>query len=104
MRVSPMAKVSTFCENFEKEFGVGIKCHKGLSRGHMADPDAKMHEICTGQDHDRDFDLDIHCNMKVSTVEEEVKNSMGFLVQILNADGSNADNDARLADIQRANA
>ena len=104
MRVSPMAKVSTFCRNFEDEFGVGIKCHKGMSRGHHADADDKMHEICTGMDHDRDFEIDIHGNMKVKTVEKEISDSMGFLVQILNPDGSNADNDARLADIKKAHA
>jgi hypothetical protein len=99
-----MAKVSTFCKNFEDEFGVGIKCHKGMSKGHMADPDAKMHEICTGMDHNRDFDIELHGRMKVSTVEKEVADSMGFRVQILNPDGSNADNDSSLSDIRRAHA
>ena len=104
MRVSPMAKVSTFCENFKNEFGVGIKCHKGLSKGHMADADSKMHEICTGMEHNRDFEIDISGNMKISTVEKEVKESMGFLVQILNPDGSNADNAMRLGDLRKDHA
>ncbi len=104
MRVSPMAKVSTFRRSFEDEFGVGIKCHKGLSKGHYADDDDKMHEICTGKDHDRDFEIDIHGNMKVKTVEKEISDSLGFLVQILNPDGSNADNSATLSEIRKAHA
>ena len=102
MRVSPTTKVSTFCAKFESEYGVGIKCHVGMSKGHIAEPESQLHEICTGMDVDRDFNIDINGNMKISTVEEEVKTSLGFLVQILNSDGSNADNDMRLADLRKA--
>ncbi len=104
MRVSPMAKVSTFKAGFEKEFGVGIKCHKGMSKGHFADDGDKMHEICTGMDVDRDFEIEIHGNMKVATVEKEVADSLGFRVQILNPDGSNAANDSTLSEIRKAHA
>jgi hypothetical protein len=97
-----MAKVSTFKKSFEDEFGVTIKCHKGMSRGHFAEDDDKMHEICTGMDHDRDIGL--HGRMKVSTVEKEIADSMGFAVQILNPDGSNADNSATLSELRRAHA
>lgn len=100
MRISPMTKVSTFKTNFKENFGVDIKCHKGMSKGHTAEDEDKMHEICTGMDTDRDFDLDIHGNMNVSTVEKEVAGSLGFLVQVLNADGSNADNDATLGEVR----
>jgi|SaaInl4_135m_RNA_FD_contig_41_206429_length_587_multi_1_in_0_out_0_1 hypothetical protein len=101
MRVSPRTKVSTFKKRFEEEFGVNIKCHKGMSKGHIADDNDELHEICTRMEVDRDFKLKISGNMKVSTVEREVAGSLGFLIQVLNPDGSNAKNSRTLSDIRR---
>lgn len=102
MRVSPPTKVGTFKSRFREEFGVDIKCHKGMSKGHIADDGDKLHEICTNKEVDRDFELDIHGNMKVSTVEEEVAQSIGIRVQLLNPDGSNASNSMTLGDLRDA--
>ena len=101
MRVSPRTKVSTFKKRFEEEFGVNIKCHKGMSMGHIADDSDELHEICTGMEVNRDFKLNISGNMKVSTVEKEVADSLGFLIQVLNPDGSNAKNSRTLGDVRR---
>ncbi len=101
MRVSPRTKVSTFKKRFMEEFGVDIKCHKGMSKGHIADNDSELHEICTGMEVERDFRLNISGNMHVSTVENEVTESLGFRCQILNPDGSNADNSITLGELRR---
>ena len=101
MKVSPMTKVSTLKQKFADEFGVVIKCHKGMSKGHIADDDAKVHEICTGMEVDRDFEIDLNGHMLVSTVEQEVADSLGFRIQLLNPDGSNADNGSTLASLRR---
>ncbi|MBC8308923.1 MAG: hypothetical protein H8E83_00235 [Planctomycetes bacterium] len=102
MKINPMTKVSTLKQKFIDEFGVEIKCHKGMSKGHIADDDAKVHEICTGMGADRDFEIELNGNMLVSTVEKEVADSLGFLVQVLNPDGSNADNGSTLASLRKA--
>jgi hypothetical protein len=39
-----------------------------------------------------DSDIGLHGRMRVSAVEKEIEDSMGFRVQILNPDGSNAKN------------
>ena len=101
MKISPMTKVSTLKDKFKEEFGVEIKCHKGMSKGHMAEDDAKVHEICTGMEVDRDFEIELNGHMLVSTAENEVAESLGFKVQILNPDGSNADNGSTLASLKR---
>jgi len=80
---------------------VEIKCHKGMSKGHIAEDNAKVHEICTGMEVDRDFEIELNGHMLVSTAENEVAESLGFKVQILNPDGSNADNGSTLASLKR---
>lgn len=84
-----------------EEYGVKVKCHKGMSKGHIADDDSELHEICTGMDVDRDFRLKISGNMHISSVEKEVTESLGFLIQVLNPDGSNADNSITLGELRR---
>ena len=101
MKVSPTTKVSTFKQRFREEFGVDIKCHKGNSKGHIADDDAKLFEICTKQEHERDFKLDLHGNQKVGTAEEDIAESLGFRVQLLAPDGSNASNSMTLSDLRK---
>ncbi|MDP6889758.1 MAG: hypothetical protein QF471_00380 [Phycisphaerales bacterium] len=101
MRVSPTTKVSTFKRRFREEFGVDIKCHKGNSLGHIADDDDKLHEICTKQDHDRDFKLDLHGNHKVGSAEKDIAESLGFKVQLLMPDGSNAKNSMTLSELRK---
>ena len=102
MKISPMTKVSTLKDKFKEEFGVEIKCHKGMSLGHIAEDDSKVHEICTGMEVNRDFEIEINGHMLVSTVEKEVAESLGFKIQVLNPDGSNADNGSTLANLKRA--
>ncbi len=101
MKVSPTTKVGTFKRRFREEFGVDIKCHKGNSMGHIAADDAKLFEICTKQDHDRDFQLDLHGNQKVGTAESDIAESLGFKVQLLSPDGSNASNSMTLSDLRQ---
>ncbi|MBG79765.1 MAG: hypothetical protein CMJ39_03520 [Phycisphaerae bacterium] len=101
MKVSPTTKVSTFKQRFREEFGVDIKCHKGNSLGHIADDDAKLFEICTKQEHERDFKLELHGNQKVGTAEEDIAASLGFKVQLLAPDGSNASNSMTLSDLRK---
>ncbi len=101
MKVSPTTKVGTFKRRFREEYGVDIKCHKGNSLGHIADDGDKMFEICTKQDHDRDFKLDLHGNHKVGSAEKDIAESLGFKVQLLNPDGSNAKNTMTLSDLRR---
>ena len=62
----------------------------------------KAHEICTGMEVNRDFEIEIRGLMLVSTVEKEVAESLGFKIQVLNPDGSNADNGSTLANLKRA--
>jgi hypothetical protein len=84
-----------------EEFGVDVKCHKGMSKGHIADDDSELHEICTGMEVDRDFTLKISGNQLISTVEKEVADSLGFRIQVLNPDGSNAKNSMTLGALRR---
>ncbi len=101
MRVAPTTKVATFKRRFREEFGVDIKCHKGNSLGHIADDDDKMHEICTKQEHDRDFKLDLHGNHKVGSAEKDIAESLGFKVQLLMPNGSNAKNSMTLSELRK---
>ena len=101
MNVSPTTKVGTFKRRFREEFGVDIKCHKGNSLGHIADDNDKMFEICTKQEHDRDFKLDLHGNHKVGSAEKDIAESLGFKVQLLMPDGSNAKNSMTLSALRK---
>ena len=100
MKVAPTTKVGTFKRRFREEYGVDIKCHKGNSLGHIADDDDKMFEICTKQDHERDFQLDLHGNHKVGSAEKDIAESLGFKVQLLMPDGSNAKNTMTLSSLR----
>ncbi len=92
MRVSPTTKVSTFKKRFREEFGVGIKCHKGNSLGHIADDDDQLFKICTKQEHERDFRIDLQDDMAVGDAEAAIAASLGFKVQLILPDGKNASN------------
>ena len=69
--------------------------------GHIADDDAKLFEICTKQEHERDFKLELHGNQKVGTAEDDIAASLGFKVQLLAPDGSNASNSMTLSDLRK---
>ena len=99
MKVHGKMLVKNFKSSFQEEFGVSIKVHRGMSTGHEADDDitiaANRSEGSTGDGH-----VELHGNMKVGTAEEEIAQSLGFKVQVLDASGSNAPNDATLGSLR----
>lgn len=92
--------VKTFKAKFKEEFGVDIKIHQGLSFGQFADDDATIASIGSDKVSNPSWTIVLHGNMTVKTAEDAIKDAMGFRVQILSKDGSNADNDARLGSLK----
>lgn len=92
--------VKNFKAKFKEEFGVDIKIHQGLSFGHFADDDATIASICSDKVANPSWSVALNGNMKVRTAEEAIKDAMGFRVQILAKDGSNADNEATLGSLK----
>ena len=92
--------VKNFRAKFKEAFGVDIKVHQGLSFGHFADDEATLASICSDKVTSPSWMIELHGNMKVKTAEEVIKEAMGFRVQILSRDGTNADNDATLATLK----
>lgn len=92
--------VKNFKAAFKEEFGVDIKVHQGLSFGHFADDDATIASICSDKVTNPSWNVALHGNLTVRNAEEAIKDAMGFRVQILAKDGTNADNDARLSSLR----
>ncbi len=88
--------VKNFRANFREEFGVDIKVHQGLSFGQFADDEATIASICSDKITNPSWAITLHGNMTVGSAETAIKDAMGFRVQILAKDGTNADNAARL--------
>ena len=92
--------VKNFKAQFKQEFGVDIKVHQGLSFGHFADDEATIASISSDKIADPSRAIELHGNMTVGTAETAIKDAMGFRVQILGKDGTNADNNARLGSLK----
>lgn len=104
MEVSGKMLVQNFKAAFKEEFGVDIKVHQGFSFGQFASDGDTLASIrskdASDESKDRAKSLDLHGNMTVSTVENAVKDALGFRIQVLAKDGSNADNGSRLSSLR----
>ena len=92
--------VKNFKAAFKDEFGVAIKVHQGISYGHYADEDATVASIRSDKVVNPNGIVSLHGNMTVRTAEDSVRESLGFRIQILDKDGTNADNNARLSSLR----
>lgn len=92
--------IKNFKSAFHEEFGVGIKVHRGFSMGHFADDGDTVASNRSDTAKAASGALELHGNMKVGTAEKEIKESLGFAVQILDRTGANADNGATLGSLR----
>lgn len=92
--------VKNFKSAFLTEFGVGIKVHKGFSMGHFAEDGGSLASNRSDSAGNVSGEIELHGNMKVGTAEKEIKENLGFAVQILDKSGANADNAATLTSLR----
>ena len=101
MKVSGKMLVMNFKATFKEEFGVDIKVHQGFSFGQFASDEDTLASIrskdASGQSKEVAKEVELHGNMTVATAENAVKDALGFRIQVLAKDGSNADNGSRLS-------
>lgn len=92
--------VKNFRQAFRDQFGVDIKVHQGFSMGHFADESSTLAAIRSEKAKDVTGTVELHGNMKVGTAEKEIKESLGFAVQIQDKTGQNADNNVTLSSLR----
>ena len=102
LKVHGRMTVKNFRAAFEREFGVGIKVHKGFSTGHIADDGETLASNRSESAGKVSGEVELHGNMKVGNAEKAIKEGLGFAVQILDTSGSNADNGATIASLRKS--
>jgi len=95
MKIDQRKKVSSFQEDFKKEFGVGIRVYKGRKFA----PDVALRELTPPGA--KGGEISFSGNTKVKTVEKKLMDEMGIKVQVENADGGLADDEATLASLRK---
>ena len=91
--------VRTFKHSVHEAFGIRLKVHKGFSMGQTADDDATIAAIRSEGAAQVDGSLNLVGSMSVAEAESQIRNALGFAVQVLDASGANADNASKLSDV-----
>jgi len=92
--------VRTFKQSVHEAFGIRLKVHKGFSMGQTADDDATIASIRSEGAAQVDGSLNLAGSMSVAEAESQIRNALGFAVQVLDAAGANADNALKLSDVR----
>jgi hypothetical protein len=88
--------VRTFRQAMLDTYGLSIKVHQGFSRGQFADDGATLAATRSGQAAQTDSTIVLDGRMTVQAAEDAIRDAAGFAVQVLDASGANAPNDATL--------
>lgn len=94
LRIIGQMKVRTLKAQFKTAFGVSIRVYKGK---HFADDNATLASVRQPGTSGRAFE--IHRNSAVKTVETAFLQNMGIIIQIEDAQGKLANNNATLAKV-----
>ena len=78
-------------------YGIRLKVHQGFSRGQTADDGATLAASRSDGAGEVTGTISLSADMTVDQAESAVRAAAGFLVQVLDATGANAPNEARLA-------
>jgi hypothetical protein len=91
--------VRTFKQSVLDTFGIRLKVHKGFSMGQTADDGATIASIRSEGAGQVDGSLSLAGSMSVAEAESQIRNALGFAVQVLDVAGANADNASKLSDV-----
>ena len=91
--------VRTFKQSVHEAIGIRLKVHKGFSMGQTADDDATIASIRSEGAAQVDGSLNLVGSTSVAEAESQIRNALGFAVQVLDASGANADNASKLSDV-----
>jgi hypothetical protein len=89
--------VRNFRQSMLDTYGLRIKVHQGFSMGQTADDGATLAVARSEQAETRGDSIVLDASMTVEQAEAAIRKVAGFAVQLLDASGANAPNDARLA-------
>ena len=98
MKVDLRKKVKDLQAEFKEEFGLGIRVYASMSKGaNKADPEVMLHTL--NEKGTKGGDMEFAGNTKVRNVEEAFL-SVGIQIQIEDANGGLADNEATLSSLR----
>jgi hypothetical protein len=91
--------VKNFKQAMLDTFGLRIKVHQGFSMGQTADDSATLAATRSGVADSTSATIALTQLMTVEQAEAAIRAAAGFAVQVLDASGANAPNDARLVSL-----
>lgn len=95
----------TLVKNLRKDlqdaYGLQVRVYQGLSADRVAGDELTIKAIRADRSVKYTGVVALHGRMKVRTAEEDLKEALGFRVEILGPDGRHGDADARLAYLRR---